>query len=408
MTVWEELKARGLIAQVTDEDEIKEMVNNGKATFYIGFDPTADSLHVGHFMALCLMKRLQMAGNRPIALLGGGTGMIGDPSGRTDMRQMLTKETIQHNIDCFKQQMSRFIDFSDGKALMVNNADWLMDLNYIDVLREVGAHFSVNRMLTAECYKQRMEKGLSFLEFNYMIMQSYDFYTLYQKYGCNMEFGGDDQWSNMLGGTELIRRKLGKDAYAMTINLLLNSEGKKMGKTQSGAVWLDPNKTSPFDFFQYWRNVSDADVLKCIRMLTFLPLEEIDAMESWEGAQLNQAKEILAFELTKLVHGEEEANKAKEASHALFAGGGDSAHMPTLELTAADFADGDLDILALLVKAELAPSRSDARRAVQQGGVSVADEKITDIQTTYNADSFGADGLVVKRGKKKFVKIIVK
>jgi len=408
MTLYDELVARGLIAQVTDEAEIKDLINNGKATFYIGFDPTADSLHVGHFMALCLMKRLQMAGNKPIALIGGGTAMIGDPSGRTDMRQMMTPETIQHNCDCFKKQMSRFIDFSDGKALMVNNADWLMDLNYIDVLREVGAHFSVNRMLTAECYKQRMEKGLSFLEFNYMIMQSYDFYTLYQKYGCNMEFGGDDQWSNMLGGTELIRRKLGKDAYAMTINLLLNSEGKKMGKTQSGAVWLDPNKTSPFDFFQYWRNVSDADVLKCIRMLTFLPLEEIDAMESWEGAQLNQAKEILAFELTKLVHGEEEANKAKEASHALFAGGGDSAHMPTLELTAADFADGDLDILALLVKAELAPSRSDARRAVQQGGVSVADEKITDIQTTYNTDSFGADGLVVKRGKKKFVKIIVK
>ena len=408
MTLYDELVARGLIAQVTDEAEIKDLINNGKATFYIGFDPTADSLHVGHFMALCLMKRLQMAGNKPIALIGGGTAMIGDPSGRTDMRQMMTPETIQHNCDCFKKQMSRFIDFSDGKAFMVNNADWLMDLNYIDVLREVGAHFSVNRMLTAECYKQRMEKGLSFLEFNYMIMQSYDFYTLYQKYGCNMEFGGDDQWSNMLGGTELIRRKLGKDAYAMTINLLLNSEGKKMGKTQSGAVWLDPNKTSPFDFFQYWRNVSDADVLKCIRMLTFLPLEEIDAMESWEGAQLNQAKEILAFELTKLVHGEEEANKAKEASHALFAGGGDSAHMPTLELTAADFADGDLDILALLVKAELAPSRSDARRAVQQGGVSVADEKVTDIQTTYGADAFGADGLVVKRGKKKFVKIVLK
>ena len=408
MTLYDELVARGLIAQVTDEAEIKDLINNGKATFYIGFDPTADSLHVGHFMALCLMKRLQMAGNKPIALIGGGTAMIGDPSGRTDMRQMMTPETIQHNCDCFKKQMSRFIDFSEGKALMVNNADWLMDLNYIDVLREVGAHFSVNRMLTAECYKQRMEKGLSFLEFNYMIMQSYDFYTLYQKYGCNMEFGGDDQWSNMLGGTELIRRKLGKDAYAMTINLLLNSEGKKMGKTQSGAVWLDPNKTSPFDFFQYWRNVSDADVLKCIRMLTFLPLEEIDAMESWEGAQLNQAKEILAFELTKLVHGEEEANKAKEASHALFAGGGDSAHMPTLELTAADFADGDLDILALLVKAELAPSRSDARRAVQQGGVSVADEKVTDIQTTYGADAFGADGLVVKRGKKKFVKIVLK
>ena len=408
MTLYDELVARGLIAQVTDEEEIKDLINNGKATFYIGFDPTADSLHVGHFMALCLMKRLQMAGNKPIALIGGGTAMIGDPSGRTDMRQMMTPETIQHNCDCFKKQMSRFIDFSDGKALMVNNADWLMDLNYIDVLREVGAHFSVNRMLTAECYKQRMEKGLSFLEFNYMIMQSYDFYTLYQKYGCNMEFGGDDQWSNMLGGTELIRRKLGKDAYAMTINLLLNSEGKKMGKTQSGAVWLDPEKTSPFDFFQYWRNVADSDVLKCIRMLTFLPLEEIDAMESWEGAQLNQAKEILAFELTKLVHGEEEAEKAREASHALFAGGGDSAHMPTVELSSADFADGDMDILSLLVKTELAPSRSDARRAVEQGGVSVADEKVTDIKTAYNADSFGADGLVVKRGKKKFVKVVVK
>ena len=408
MTLYDELVARGLIAQVTDEEEIKDLINNGKATFYIGFDPTADSLHVGHFMALCLMKRLQMAGNKPIALIGGGTAMIGDPSGRTDMRQMMTPETIQHNCDCFKKQMSRFIDFSEGKALMVNNADWLMDLNYIDVLREVGAHFSVNRMLTAECYKQRMEKGLSFLEFNYMIMQSYDFYTLYQKYGCNMEFGGDDQWSNMLGGTELIRRKLGKDAYAMTINLLLNSEGKKMGKTQSGAVWLDPEKTSPFDFFQYWRNVADSDVLKCIRMLTFLPLEEIDAMESWEGAQLNQAKEILAFELTKLVHGEDEANKAREASHALFAGGGDSAHMPTVELSSADFADGDMDILSLLVKTELAPSRSDARRAVEQGGVSVADEKVTDIRTAYNADSFGADGLVVKRGKKKFVKVVVK
>ena len=408
MTLYDELVARGLIAQVTDEEEIKDLINNGKATFYIGFDPTADSLHVGHFMALCLMKRLQMAGNKPIALIGGGTAMIGDPSGRTDMRQMMTPETIQHNCDCFKKQMSRFIDFSEGKALMVNNADWLMDLNYIDVLREVGAHFSVNRMLTAECYKQRMEKGLSFLEFNYMIMQSYDFYTLYQKYGCNMEFGGDDQWSNMLGGTELIRRKLGKDAYAMTINLLLNSEGKKMGKTQSGAVWLDPEKTSPFDFFQYWRNVADSDVLKCIRMLTFLPLEEIDAMESWEGAQLNQAKEILAFELTKLVHGEEEANKAREASHALFAGGGNSAHMPTVELSSADFADGDMDILSLLVKTELAPSRSDARRAVEQGGVSVADEKVTDIRTAYNADSFGADGLVVKRGKKKFVKVLVK
>ena len=408
MTLYDELVARGLIAQVTDEEEIKDLINNGKATFYIGFDPTADSLHVGHFMALCLMKRLQMAGNKPIALIGGGTAMIGDPSGRTDMRQMMTPETIQHNCDCFKKQMSKFIDFSDGNALMVNNADWLLKLNYVELLREVGGCFSVNNMLRAECYKQRMEKGLSFLEFNYMIMQSYDFYTLYQKYGCNMEFGGDDQWSNMLGGTELIRRKLGKDAYAMTINLLLNSEGKKMGKTQSGAVWLDPEKTSPFDFFQYWRNVADSDVLKCIRMLTFLPLEEIDAMESWEGAQLNQAKEILAFELTKLVHGEEEATKAREASHALFAGGGDSAHMPTVELSAADFADGDMDILALLVKTELAPSRSDARRAVEQGGVSVADEKVTDIKTAYNADFFGADGLVVKRGKKKFVKVVVK
>ena len=408
MNCYEELVARGLIAQVTNEEEIKKMVNEGKATFYIGFDPTADSLHVGHFMALCLMKRLQMAGNKPIALIGGGTGMIGDPSGRTDMRKMMTPEMIQHNCDCFKEQMSRFIDFSDGKALMVNNAEWLLKLNYVELLREVGACFSVNNMLRAECYKQRMEKGLSFLEFNYMIMQSYDFYMLYQKYGCNMQFGGDDQWSNMLGGTELIRRKLGKDAYAMTINLLLNSEGKKMGKTQSGAVWLDPEKTSPFDFFQYWRNVADSDVLKCIRMLTFLPLEEIDAMESWEGAQLNQAKEILAFELTKLVHGEEEAAKAREASHALFAGGGDSAHMPTVELSSADFADGDMDILSLLVKTELAPSRSDARRAVEQGGVSVADEKVTDIRTAYNADSFGADGLVVKRGKKKFVKVIVK
>lgn len=408
MTLYDELVARGLIAQVTDENEIKDLINNGKATFYIGFDPTADSLHVGHFMALCLMKRLQMAGNKPIALIGGGTAMIGDPSGRTDMRQMMTSETIRHNCDCFKKQMSRFIDFGEGKAIMVNNADWLMDLNYIDVLREVGPHFSVNRMLTAECYKQRMEKGLSFLEFNYMIMQSYDFYILFQKYGCNMEFGGDDQWSNMLGGTELIRRKLGKDAYAMTINLLLNSEGKKMGKTQSGAVWLDPEKTSPFDFFQYWRNVADSDVLKCIRMLTFLPLEEIAAMESWEGAQLNQAKEILAFELTKLVHGEEEAVKAREASHALFAGGGDAAHMPAVELTAADFTDNDMDILALLVKTGLTASRSEARRAVEQGGVTVADEKISDIKTAYTADSFGEEGLVVKRGKKKFVKVTVK
>ena len=408
MTIYDELVARGLIAQVTDEAEIKDLINNGKAVFYIGFDPTADSLHVGHFMALCLMKRLQMAGNKPIALIGGGTAMIGDPSGRTDMRQMMTTETIQHNVDCFKKQMSRFIDFSEGKAMLVNNADWLMDLNYIDVLRDVGPHFSVNRMLTAECYKQRMEKGLSFLEFNYMIMQSYDFYTLFQKYGCNMQFGGDDQWSNMLGGTELIRRKLGKDAYAMTINLLLNSEGKKMGKTQSGAVWLDPNKTSPFEFFQYWRNVADSDVLKCIRMLTFLPLEEIDAMDSWEGAQLNEAKEILAYELTKLVHGEEEATKAKEASHALFAGGGSHDNMPTVELSAEDFADGDLDIMGLLVKAGLCESRGDARRNVQQGGVSVADEKVSDIATKYTADFFAGDGVVVRRGKKKFVKVVVK
>ena len=408
MKIYEELVARGLIAQVTDEEEIRELVNNGKATFYIGFDPTADSLHVGHFMALCLMKRLQMAGNKPIALIGGGTAMIGDPSGRTDMRQMMTPETIQHNVDCFKKQMSRFIDFGEGKAMLVNNADWLMDLNYIDVLRDVGAHFSVNRMLTAECYKQRMEKGLSFLEFNYMIMQSYDFYTLYQKYGCNMEFGGDDQWSNMLGGTELIRRKLGKDAYAMTINLLLNSEGKKMGKTQSGAVWLDPNKTSPFDFFQYWRNVADSDVLKCIRMLTFLPLEQIDEMDKWEGAKLNEAKEILAYELTKLVHGEEEAKKAKEASHALFAGGGVSAHMPTVEVTADDLYNDKLDIMAVLVKASLCESRSDARRAVQQGGVSVDGEKVTDISTSYMLDEFAGEGKVVKRGKKKFAKVISK
>ena len=408
MTLYDELVARGLIAQVTDEEEIKELINNGKAVFYIGFDPTADSLHVGHFMALCLMKRLQMAGNKPIALIGGGTAMIGDPSGRTDMRQMMTPETIQHNVDCFKKQMSRFIDFGEGKAMLVNNADWLMDLNYIDVLRDVGAHFSVNRMLTAECYKQSMEKGLSFLEFNYMIMQSYDFYTLYQKYGCNMEFGGDDQWSNMLGGTELIRRKLGKDAYAMTINLLLNSEGKKMGKTQSGAVWLDPNKTSPFDFFQYWRNVADSDVLKCIRMLTFLPLEQIDEMDKWEGAKLNEAKEILAYELTKLVHGEEEAKKAKEASHALFAGGGVSAHMPTVEVTADDLYNDKLDIMAVLVKASLCESRSDARRAVQQGGVSVDGEKVTDISTSYMLDEFAGEGKVVKRGKKKFAKVISK
>ena len=408
MTVWEELKARGLIAQVTDEDEIKEMVNNGKATFYIGFDPTADSLHVGHFMALCLMKRLQMAGNRPIALLGGGTGMIGDPSGRTDMRQMLTKETIQHNIDCFKQQMSRFIDFSDGKALMVNNADWLMNLNYVELLREVGAHFSVNRMLTAECYKQRMERGLSFLEFNYMIMQSYDFYMLYQKDGCNMQFGGDDQWSNMLGGTELIRRKLGKDAYAMTITLLLNSEGKKMGKTQSGAVWLDPNKTSPFDFYQYWRNVDDADVIKCMRLLTFLPLEEIDEMAKWEGSELNKAKEILAYQLTELVHGEEEAKKAQEGARALFSGA-DTSHMPTTELSEEDFdEEGKIDLITLLVKAELVPSRSEGRRAIQQGGVSIDGEKLTDIYHTVEKDAFAGDGIVLKRGKKKFKKICVK
>ncbi len=407
MTLYDELVARRLIAQVTDEEEIRELINNGKATFYIGFDPTADSLHAGPFMALCLMKRLQMAGNRPIALLGGGTAMIGDPSGRTDLRPMMTPETIQHNCDCFQKQMSRFIDFSEGKALLVNNADWLMNLNYIDVLREVGTHFSVNRMLTAECYRQRMEKGLSFLEFNYMIMQSYDFYCLFEKYSCNMQFGGDDQWSNMLGGTELIRRKLGKDAYAMTINLLLNSEGKKMGKTQSGAVWLDPEKTPPFEFFQYWRNVADSDVLNCIRMLTFLPLEEIDAMADWTGAQLNQAKEILAYELTSLVHGKEEAEKAKEASHALFAGGGDSAHMPTAELSTADFVDGDPDILTILVKAGLAQSRSDARRAVEQGGVSVADTKVSDIRTTYGRGAFGEEGIVVKRGKKKFVKVTV-
>ena len=406
MTIYDELVARGLIAQVTDEKEIKELINNGKATFYIGFDPTADSLHVGHFMALCLMKRLQMAGNKPIVLIGGGTAQIGDPSGRTDMRQMMTTETINHNVECFKKQMSRFIDFGEGKAIMVNNADWLMDLNYVDVLREVGAHFSVNRMLTAECYKQRMEKGLSFLEFNYMIMQSYDFYTLFQKYGCNMEFGGDDQWSNMLGGTELIRRKLGKDAYAMTINLLLNSEGKKMGKTQSGAVWLDPNKTTPFEFFQYWRNVSDADVLKCIRMLTFLPLEEIDKMESWEGAQLNEAKEILAFELTKLVHGEEEVTKAKEASHALFAGGANNTNMTTVTVTAEDFPDGELDIISVLVKAGLCDSRGDGRRNIQQGGVSVADEKVTDISTKYTLNDFKGEGLIIRRGKKKFAKVV--
>ena len=405
MTVYDELVARGLIAQVTDEKEIKELVNNGKAVFYIGFDPTADSLHVGHFMALCLMKRLQMAGNKPIALIGGGTAMIGDPSGRTDMRQMMTKETINHNVECFKKQMSRFIDFSDDKALLVNNADWLLDLNYVDVLRDIGPHFSVNRMLTAECYKQRMERGLSFLEFNYMIMQSFDFYTLFQKYGCNMEFGGDDQWSNMLGGTELIRRKLGKDAYAMTINLLLNSEGKKMGKTQSGAVWLDPNKTSPFEFYQYWRNVSDADVLKCLRMLTFLPLEQIDEMDKWEGSQLNQAKEILAFELTKLVHGEEEAKKAEEGAKALFAGGGNTDNMPTTVLAADDFREDAIDILTLLVKSGISASRNEARRAVEQGGVSLDSEKVTDIKAAFEKITFSGDGVVVKRGKKNFRKI---
>lgn len=405
MGIYEELQARGLIAQVTDEELIRDLVNNGKATFYIGFDPTADSLHVGHFMALCLMKRLQEAGNKPIALIGGGTAMIGDPSGRSDMRQMMTAETIQHNCDCFKKQMSRFIDFSEGKALMVNNADWLLGLNYIEVLREVGSHFSVNRMLTAECYKQRMEKGLSFLEFNYMIMQSYDFYMLFQKYGCNLQFGGDDQWSNMLGGTELIRRKLGKDAYAMTITLLLNSEGKKMGKTQKGAVWLDPNKTSPFEFYQYWRNVADADVLKCLRMLTFLPLEQIDEMDKWEGSQLNQAKEILAYELTNLVHGEAEAEKAKEASKALFAGGGSSENIPVAVLSDDQFTDGNIDILAVLVASGLAASRSEARRAVEQGGVTVKGEKVTDVKKTYSKEEIATEEFMVKKGKKSFKKI---
>ena len=408
MQIYEELVARGLIAQVTNEEEIRKMVNEGKAVFYIGFDPTADSLHVGHFMALCLMKRLQMAGNKPIALIGGGTGMVGDPSGRTDMRKMMTHEIIQHNCDCFKKQMSRFIDFSDGKALMVNNAEWLMNLNYIEFLREVGPHFSVNNMLRAECYKQRMEKGLSFLEFNYMLMQSYDFYELFQRYGCNMQFGGDDQWSNMLGGTELIRRKLGKDAHAMTITLLLNSEGKKMGKTQSGAVWLDPEKTSPFDFYQYWRNVGDADVLKCLRMLTFLPLEQIDEMDKWEGSQLNKAKEILAFELTKLVHGEEEATKAQEGARALFAGGANTDNMPTCELSEEDFADDNIDILTVLTKSGLAASRSEARRNVEQGGVSVDGTQIKDIKAVFAKDQFAGDGVVVKRGKKNFKKVILK
>ena len=406
MGICEELQARGLIAQVTDEEEIRELINNGKATFYIGFDPTADSLHVGHFMALCLMKRLQEAGNKPIALIGGGTAMIGDPSGRTDMRQMMTTETIAHNCECFKKQMSRFIDFSDGKALMVNNADWLLDLNYIEVLRDVGAHFSVNRMLAAECYKQRLERGLSFLEFNYMIMQSYDFYALYEKYGCNLQFGGDDQWSNMLGGTELIRRKLGKNACAMTITLLLNSEGKKMGKTQSGAVWLDPEKTSPFDFYQYWRNVADADVLKCIRMLTFLPLEEIDRMDSWEGAQLNTAKEILAYELTKLVHGEEEAEKAKASARALFSQGA-ALEMPETKLSEEDLTDGAIDILTLLVKSSLVPSKAEARRAVQQGGVSANGEKVIDIRQSFGKEILTGDGIILKKGKKNFHRILM-
>ena len=407
MQIYEELKARGLIAQVTDEEEIRDLVNNGKAVFYIGFDPTADSLHVGHFMALCLMKRLQMAGNRPIALIGGGTGYIGDPSGRTDMRSMMTPETIQHNCECFKKQMERFIEFGEGKAMMLNNADWLLKLNYVDLLREVGACFSVNNMLRAECYKQRMEKGLSFLEFNYMIMQSYDFYHMFQTVGCNMQFGGDDQWSNMLGGTELIRRKLGKDAYAMTITLLLNSEGKKMGKTASGAVWLDPNKTSPFEFYQYWRNVGDADVLKCIRMLTFLPLEQIDEMDKWEGSQLNTAKEILAFELTKLVHGEEEAKKAQDAAKALFVGGGDMSNVPTTTLCEGDFADGEIDVLTLLVKCGLAPSKAEARRLVQQGGVSVCGQKVGDIAAKWTCKDCCGDGIIIKKGKKVYHKAVM-
>ena len=405
MKIYEELKARGLIAQVTDEDEIRELLNNGKATFYIGFDPTADSLHVGHFMALCLMKRLQMAGNRPIALVGGGTGYIGDPSGRTDMRNMMTPVTIQHNCDCFKRQMSKFIDFSEGKALMLNNADWLLGLNYVDLLREVGACFSVNNMLRAECYKQRMEKGLSFLEFNYMIMQSYDFYHMFQTVGCNLQCGGDDQWSNMLGGTELIRRKLGKDAYAMTITLLLTSEGKKMGKTQAGAVWLDPEKTSPYDFYQYWRNIADADVLKCLRMLTFLPLEQIDEMDKWEGAQLNQAKEILAFELTKLVHSEDEAQKAQDAARALFAQGGDRSNMPSAALSASDLTDGQITVVDLLVKGGLTPSKGEARRLIQQGGVEIDGIKVTDIAAQVSAQSLAGEGITVKKGKKTFLKV---
>ena len=407
MQIYEELVARGLIAQVTDEERIRDLINNGKAVFYIGFDPTAASLHVGHFMALCLMKRLQMAGNKPVALIGGGTAMIGDPSGRSDMRQMMTVETIQHNCDCFKEQMSKFIDFSEGKAIMVNNADWLLDLNYIEVLREVGACFSVNRMLSAECYKQRMEKGLSFLEFNYMIMQSYDFYVLYQKYGCNLQFGGDDQWSNMLGGTELIRRKLGEDAAAMTITLLLNSEGKKMGKTQSGAVWLDPKKTSPFDFYQYWRNVDDADVLKCIRMLTFLPLEEIEKMDSWQGSELNKAKEILAFELTKLVHGEEEANKAQEGARALFSGAGNTDNMPTTVLSEADFTDGEIGLIDMMIKADIIKSRGEGRRLIEQGGVAVDDEKAKTAFDMINKDAFSKGHVIVKKGKKVFVKFVI-
>jgi len=405
MQIYEELKARGLIAQVTDEDEIRELVNNGKATFYIGFDCTADSLHVGHFMALCLMKRLQMAGNKPIALIGGGTTMIGDPSGRTDMRKMLTREDINHNAECFKRQMEKFIEFGPGKAMMLNNADWLMDLNYIELLREVGACFSVNNMLRAECYKQRMEKGLSFLEFNYMIMQAYDFYHMYQTVGCNMEFGGNDQWSNMLAGTELIRRKLDKDAYAMTITLLLNSEGKKMGKTASGAVWLDPNKTSPYEFYQYWRNVGDADVLKCIRMLTFLPLEQIDEMDKWEGSQLNRAKEILAYELTKLVHGEEEAEKAQESAKALFGGGGSMENVPTTTLTDGDLTDGKIDILSVLTKTGICPSRGEARRLVQQGGVTVDDVKVASIDESYDKDRLAGSGIMVKKGKKVYHKV---
>ena len=407
MGIYEELQARGLLAQLTDADEIRDLINSGKAVFYIGFDPTADSLHVGHFMALCLMKRLQEAGNKPIALIGGGTGMIGDPSGRTDMRSMMTKETIEHNCECFKKQMSRFIDFSEGKALMVNNAEWLLDLNYIEFIRDIGPCFSVNNMLRAECYKQRMEKGLSFLEFNYMIMQSYDFLELYKRYGCNMQFGGDDQWSNMLGGTDLIRRKLGKDAYAMTITLLLNSEGNKMGKTQKGAVWLDPNKTTPFEFYQYWRNVGDEDVLKCLRMLTFLPLEQIDEMDQWEGSQLNRAKEILAYELTNLVHGQEEADKAQEAAKALFAGGGSSENMPTTVLKDDNFMEGSIDILGILTVSGLAASRSEARRAVEQGGVSVNGERVADIKATYTKDMIAAEEFIVKKGKKSFRKIVV-